>query len=80
MKGRNKTKKNRMGQFGFNKKDLSSGMSDRCICIKCGHTSIKKRGIPCMEEKCPTCGAVLLREGGYHHQKAKDKTKQSVSS
>jgi len=80
MKGRNKNKKNRKGQTAYNKKELSSGMSDHCICIKCSYTSIKKRGIPCMEEKCPTCGAVLLREGGYHYQKAKGKTKQFVSS
>jgi hypothetical protein len=46
------------------------GMKGYCICVKCGFKSNKKPGLPCMEEKCPQCGAVLLREGGDHHLSA----------
>lgn len=73
MKGRNKNAKNGGGGLGFNKIGLSSGISGQCVCVKCGYLSTKNRGIPCMQEKCPECGAVLLREGGYHHRKAKTK-------
>jgi hypothetical protein len=24
-------------------------------------------GIPCQDERCPKCGAKMLREGSYHH-------------
>lgn len=51
----------------------------RCVCLKCGFSATKKRGIPCMEEKCPHCGAVLLREGGAHHLAAVEKTKHAKS-
>ncbi len=46
------------------------GPSGLCVCVKCNYSSQKKRGIPCMEEKCPNCGATLLRQGGTHHSKA----------
>jgi hypothetical protein len=27
-----------------------------------------RRGIPCQDEKCPKCGAKMLREGSRHHE------------
>jgi hypothetical protein len=27
-----------------------------------------RHGIPCQEERCPDCGAKMLREGSYHHR------------
>ena len=47
-----------------------AGPSGHCICMKCGYRAPKKRGVPCMEEKCPECSSVLLREGGSHYNKA----------
>jgi len=44
-----------------------------CICPKCGEKIAHRRGIPCQEERCPSCGAKLLREGSYHHQLFKEK-------
>ena len=70
-KGRNKggSGKGKGGGMGF---------MGNCVCVKCGYSTFKKPGIPCMDETCPKCGAVLLREGGKHHKKAvksKNKTR-----
>jgi len=46
------------------------GSLGKCVCVKCGYSSPKKAGIPCMEEKCPKCGNVLLRQDGAHYNKA----------
>ncbi len=46
------------------------GAGGYCVCVKCGYRAPKKQGVPCKEEKCPNCGAVLLREGGEHYIKA----------
>jgi NAD-dependent SIR2 family protein deacetylase len=40
-----------------------------CICVKCGFKKPHQPGIPCQEEKCPKCGAKLIREGSLHHKK-----------
>lgn len=39
-----------------------------CICPRCGTTAPHKQGVPCQEERCPNCGAKLMREGSHHHQ------------
>lgn len=44
------------------------GAGGRCICPKCGETVVHHRGVPCQEERCPACGAKMLREGSQHHQ------------
>ena len=46
------------------------GAVGNCVCVKCGYAAPKKPGIPCMQEKCPDCGTVLMREGGSHYQQA----------
>jgi hypothetical protein len=33
-----------------------------CICLACGHKEPHRQGVPCFEEKCPKCGAVMTRE------------------
>ncbi len=38
-----------------------------CICIGCNQVIPHRAGKPCREERCPTCGKALMREGGYHH-------------
>jgi len=50
--------------------DYRSGMGPvgNCICIRCGYSKPHTPGVPCMEEKCPKCGARMFREGSYHHQ------------
>jgi hypothetical protein len=49
------------------------GPSGDCICVKCGYSSPKKAGVPCLDERCPKCGTALVREGGAHYQQAKKK-------
>ena len=44
------------------------GAGGFCICPKCGEKITHQNGIPCQEERCPACGAKMLREGSYHHQ------------
>ena len=56
-----KNRRHDMGSGGF------------CICPKCGEKNPHHRGIPCQEEKCPECGAKLLREDSYHHQLFEEK-------
>jgi len=43
------------------------GRGGNCICPKCGFTALHQRGTPCQEQRCPKCGAKMLREGSYHH-------------
>ncbi len=51
------------------------GPAGYCICLRCGYRVPKQPGVPCREMRCPNCGAVLVREGGYHHQLFLEKTK-----
>ncbi len=44
-----------------------------CICPKCAEKTPNHRGIRCQDEKCPECGAKLLREDSYHHQLFEEK-------
>ena len=44
------------------------GSQGYCICLRCGYRAPKQPGVPCREMRCPKCGAVMVREGGYHHQ------------
>lgn len=45
-----------MGPFGY------------CVCPKCEKKFPHGRGVKCQEERCPECGAKMLREGSYHYQ------------
>lgn len=49
------------------------GAGGTCVCPKCREKIPHKAGVPCQEEKCPKCGAKMLREGSYHHQLWKEK-------
>ncbi len=44
------------------------GRGGYCICPKCDFRTPHQAGIPCQEQRCPHCGAKLMREGSYHHQ------------
>jgi len=43
------------------------GAGGFCVCPKCEEKIPHRRGIPCLEERCPKCGSKMLREGSYHH-------------
>lgn len=36
--------------------------SEVCTCSKCGYQEPHNRGIPCVERKCPKCGAKMTGE------------------
>ncbi|MBT8040999.1 MAG: ferredoxin [Xanthomonadales bacterium] len=43
------------------------GRGGNCICPKCQTLIAHRQGIRCQEERCPECGAKMLREGSDHH-------------
>jgi hypothetical protein len=53
------------------------GAGGDCICPRCGTRSPHQAGVPCIDERCPECGAALLREGSPHHQQALDRQRRA---
>jgi len=49
------------------------GPGGYCICLRCGYRTPKQPGVRCMDMRCPKCGAVLIREGSYHHRRYLEK-------
>ena len=47
---------------------LGMGTGGGCVCVKCGETAAHQAGIPCRQQRCPKCGAAMIREGSEHHQ------------
>ena len=39
-----------------------------CICPKCEARIAHRRGTPCQDERCPECGAKMLRVGSDDYQ------------
>ena len=39
-----------------------------CVCPHCGGRLPHRRGTHCQDERCPECGAKMLREGSWDHQ------------
>lgn len=52
---------------------LGLGSGGHCVCPKCGERRPHRSGVPCQDERCPACGARMLREGSEHHQLWKQK-------
>lgn len=44
------------------------GPGGTCVCPQCGTEAPHRNGVPCQQERCPRCGAKLLRKGSHHHQ------------
>ena len=44
------------------------GPKGECICPKCQMQMAHQRGIPCQDERCPACGAKMLRVGSDDYQ------------
>lgn len=49
------------------------GAGGFCFCPKCDYRTPHRNGVPCQDERCPNCGAKLLREGSYHHDLLREK-------
>lgn len=41
---------------------LAVGPGGFCLCPNCGQKEPHHRGIPCVEQKCPQCGTLMIRE------------------
>ena len=50
------------GRGGGQGGGFRSGPGGFCVCPACGEKMPHKQGIPCFEQKCPRCGAVMTRE------------------
>ncbi len=37
------------------------GIGGECICPQCGMRAPHERGTPCIKQKCPQCGATMVR-------------------
>ena len=48
-----------LGRMGGPK---AAGPAGECVCPKCGHREPHMRGIPCVQQQCPKCGAAMSRE------------------
>jgi uncharacterized protein (DUF983 family) len=44
------------------------GSGGSCVCPKCGTRQLHRQGLRCQDERCPSCGARMLREGSRHHR------------
>lgn len=56
------------------------GAGGSCICPKCDTRIPHQNGVPCQQERCPDCGAKMLREGSYHHQLFREKQARKQQS
>ncbi|MEW6264513.1 MAG: NifB/NifX family molybdenum-iron cluster-binding protein [Thermodesulfobacteriota bacterium] len=43
-------------------RNLASGSAGYCVCPQCGQREPHQRGEPCIERKCPNCGAAMTRQ------------------
>jgi hypothetical protein len=41
-----------------------------CICLECGTSTPRQNLVTCLETNCPTCGAVMVREGSPYYEYA----------
>ncbi len=41
---------------------VGAGPGGRCVCPECGYEETQVRGHPCMDKKCPECGARMMRK------------------
>lgn len=38
------------------------GPGGTCVCPQCGEETAHQRGVPCYQQKCPECGANMVRK------------------
>ena len=43
-------------------KRSGAGPGGYCVCPHCGEKVVHEAGVPCYSNKCPKCGAAMVRE------------------
>lgn len=64
--------RNSKGQKGSHNKHSM----DSCICPHCGEEVFHQRGVLCSEQKCPSCGAKMMKKGKNIPTKRTSRTDQ----
>ena len=41
---------------------FAAGPGGTCVCTSCGHEAPHQAGVPCYQQKCPKCGAAMVRK------------------
>ncbi|OPY69956.1 MAG: hypothetical protein A4E57_00834 [Syntrophorhabdaceae bacterium PtaU1.Bin034] len=49
------------GRAGAGMRGRGAGPGTEVVCSRCGTKAPKERGVPCFEQKCPTCGSAMAR-------------------
>jgi predicted amidophosphoribosyltransferase len=55
------------------------GPGGHCVCPRCGGRLPHRRGTHCQDERCPSCGSKMLREGSQHHELWRAKHEREAS-
>ena len=59
---------------------MGMGPRGNCVCPKCGAVVPHMPGMPCREQRCPECGAKMVREGSYHHQLIEERRRKKAKA
>lgn len=47
--------------MGRGNRAFSLDADNNCLCPDCGHSEPHQRGLPCLQQRCPKCGATMTR-------------------
>ena len=67
---KNYQKKRLRGKSDISETENRTISNGECVCVKCGYESPKNQGTRCIDERCPKCGSIMLRKGGFHYKAA----------
>ena len=59
--GRGRGGKGRGQGMGRGNRAFSPDVNNNCLCPDCGHSEPHQRGLPCLQQCCPKCGATMTR-------------------
>ena len=62
MGGRGQGGQGRCRQTSQASEGAITATSEMCVCTQCGYGEAHERGNPCMQKKCPQCGASMSRK------------------
>jgi hypothetical protein len=56
------------------------GATGFCVCPRCGQRAQHRPGTPCLDERCPSCGVAMVREGSLHHQEIESRRTDNTTA